>query len=227
MTRLSLLLLVAVGILASASAPEVQTIQGWGIAADPDGDCRFLDSTPKDGKLAIAIPGTYHDFFPVKGKVNGPRVLQNVEGDFVVEVRVAAGITPDKGTELPGKDLSFRAGTLLLWQDSGNFIRLDRAGMIKQGKAVAFVYYHVFQKGQRTLETGPVCKEEATLLRIERKGNKILASWKQGRTSKKLPEQTLELPAKVQVGVGAINSSTQPLRVEFDEFKLTLAKKKN
>src|SRR5438046_3201998 len=73
----------------SAAGDQDKTIEGWGVATDPDGDCKF---TEKDGKLTIAVPGTYHDFHPktepvgkdkeVVGKVNSPRVFQNVEGDF-------------------------------------------------------------------------------------------------------------------------------------------------
>ena len=36
------------------------------------------------------------------------------------------------------------------------------------------------------------------MTRLERKGRKVLASWQQGKTTNKLPDQTLELPAKVQ-----------------------------
>src|SRR5207253_8760435 len=160
----------AVFMAAGATSPvgdKDKVIQGWGVATDPDGDCKF---TEKDGKLTIAVPGTYHDFHPkteplgkdkeVVGKVNGPRVFQTVEGDFAVEVQAAAGIQPEKGTELPKRTFAFRAATLLIWQDADNFVRLEFAGLTQKDKPVGFIYYHVFKNGKRIYSAGPNCKDE-------------------------------------------------------------------
>ncbi len=218
MFRVMIVLLLS-GFLADNLSAGEKSIKGWGQIADPEGDCKF---TEKDGKLILSVPGTRHDFDPRPGyKNNGPRIFQEVEGDFAIDVRISGNIVPNKGTELDGKDYAFRAGTLLVWQDSNNFIRLDRTGMVRGGKNITAAYFHVFKDGKRIFEQSPLIKDEITWLRIERKGNQIMASYAQGMTRRALPNQKNTLPAKVQVAVGAVNASSQPLEVVFDELKLT------
>src|SRR5581483_5922122 len=96
-------MLWAANLLAAAAGQE---LSGWGKIADPEKDCQF---NAAGGKLTIAVPGTPHDFTPLPGyKNNGPRVYQEIEGDFTVEVKVGGNIAPMKGTELPGKNIVFR-----------------------------------------------------------------------------------------------------------------------
>ena len=202
---------------------KTQEIKGWGKAVDPEGDCEFLAGA---GKLTIKVPAGYHDFHPGPDyKANGPRVLREVDGDFTVEVRVSGTLPPDKDTALAGKASSFRAGTLLIWQDDKNFVRLDRAGMIKDGKLFNFAYYHVFKNAERPFSTGPLLKDDVTVLKAQRKGNAIHAWAIQGSKTITLPVQQVDLPARVQVGVGAINASKQALEVHFDKLSLTGGKK--
>ena len=225
MKRVLFFLVVAIVLAGGGHAGEkTREIKGWGKIADPEGDCEFLD---KDGKLIVKVPGTYHDFHPAPPyKNNGPRVYQEVAGDFVVEVKVAATISPEKGKEPKGKNISFRAATLLIWKDGNNFVRLDRAGMWRGGKLYTTTYFHVFKDGKRVFEKSLLVKDEETILRIERKGDTILASTIQGKSVVKLPEQKVQLPNSVQIAVGAINASTQPLEAEFSELKITSAKEK-
>ena len=62
-------------------------------------------------------------------------------------------------------------------------------------------------------------------LRMERKGSRIFGSIStDGNTWKKLhPIDTL-WPSKLKVGLSAINSSTDPFAVRFEEFSLTTKK---
>ena len=94
---------------------------------DPDGDCKLVDANEKEGSLKLWVPATSHDLSPTT--LNGPRVLLEADGDFVVEVRVCGTITAEPGLEYPGRGLSFRSGTLLIWHDAANFMRFDRAGL--------------------------------------------------------------------------------------------------
>ncbi len=218
-----LLTAMAASIAGSAAGEKRLEIKGWGEWTDPDGDCRFREN---GGTLALQVPGGNHDFGPLpKYRINGPRVLQKIEGDFSVEVRVSGVIAPDKNPNPLDKTTLFRAGTLLIWQDSNNFVRLDRAGMVKDGKVSHFAYYHVFKDGKRVYQHGPNIEDKVTVLKIQRTGKTIHASVHQGKSSLKLPEQTVDFPALVQVGVGAINTSQQALEVEFDDFKLTRTQK--
>lgn len=221
--RLFMYSLIAVLVLigSGASGEKDRVIKGWGTIADPEGDCQFLE---QDGRLIIKVPGTIHDLVPFAPyKNNGPRVYQEVTGDFVVEVTVAPTVVPDQGTELPGRNVTFRAGTLLVWQDSNNFIRLDSAGMLKGGRTITTAYFQVFKDGKRIVHLTPSIKDEETVLRIERKGDTILASATQGRSVTKLAQQIVPMPVKVQVAVAAINASTQPLDEVFSNLKITTA----
>ena len=134
---------------------------------------------------------------------------------------LAGTIAANGGTELPGRNVVFRAGTLLVWQDSGNFIRLDRGGLFKNGQTASTAYFHVFKNDKRVVEQAPVIKDEPTYLHLERKGDIIKAYARQGESKRTFPPQKTTLPAKVQIALGAVNASTKPLEIEFSEFSIT------
>ena len=193
---------------------------------DPDGDCKLLDPNEKEGSLKLWVPATPHDMNPSKD--NMARMLVDVEGDFILEARVLGAFNPERGLEWPDRKLSYRAGSLIVWSDQVNFLRLSRSGLFRLDQPVprAYMDFPVFKNGGRIFFASPGCKDEDTVMRIERKGNVFSASWDDGDTRKGIPPQTLNWPAKLKVGVGAINVSTQPFQVAFDGIKLTLGNAK-
>src|SRR5207253_1736686 len=78
-------LTLGAGQVRAAGKPEPEPVgtqlQGWGLALDPGKDCQFL---PDAKSLSIKVPGTWHDLNPDSGKLNAPRVVRTVEGNFVV-----------------------------------------------------------------------------------------------------------------------------------------------
>jgi hypothetical protein len=72
--------------LAFAREEPQPTIEGWGKVIDPDGDCRIGFTS---GILSIVIPPTLHDLSAEAGKMNAPRVVENIEGDFIAQVRIS------------------------------------------------------------------------------------------------------------------------------------------
>jgi regulation of enolase protein 1 (concanavalin A-like superfamily) len=74
------LLAVAGGVAAPAplSRPSEVWSTGWDRPVDPVGDCRF---ERKGDKLTLTVPAR-------EGRKTPPRLLRDVEGDFVVQVRV-------------------------------------------------------------------------------------------------------------------------------------------
>jgi regulation of enolase protein 1 (concanavalin A-like superfamily) len=214
---------IAIAFTPTFAGDKSGTFPGWGTVVNPDGDCTFKTGT---ARLIISVPGGNHDLDSrPEYKINAPRVLQEIEGDFAIEVRVAGTITPDKDMEAPGRNIAFRAGALIVWLDDKNFLRLDRAGMVKDGKQLAFAYFHDYKEGKLVREQGPPLKDEVMLLRIERKGTRFIASAEQGTVVKKMPVVNWKTPAKVQVGVAAINVSRQELHAVFEDLKITAAKK--
>jgi regulation of enolase protein 1 (concanavalin A-like superfamily) len=207
------LLLMASGLSAGEQTPQL--INGWGQTEDPDGDCKI---SAKEGSVTISIPGTAHDLWPGDGrKVNAPRVLQDVEGDFTVQVRVASSVKPENGF--------FRAGTLLIWLDDKTFIRLDSACAHRGGATFDFYcYLHVFKDTQRLVnEQLRPLKDQPTDLRLERRGNRIVASFSQdgARTWKAFGEKTVDLPRKVKVGVAAVQGTNSPFSVTLEDLKIS------
>ena len=52
---------------------------------DPDGDCTI---DLKDGRLTIRVPGRPHGLDAEVDKLNSPRVLREIEGDFIADLKV-------------------------------------------------------------------------------------------------------------------------------------------
>ena len=57
---------------------------GWGQATDPDGDCTIRQA---DETVTIQIPATAHDLSIELNRINAPRVMKEVEGDFRAKSR--------------------------------------------------------------------------------------------------------------------------------------------
>jgi regulation of enolase protein 1 (concanavalin A-like superfamily) len=192
-----------------------QFIAGWGQTEDPDGDCKI---SAREGKVTFSIPGTTHDLWPGgPGRVNAPRILQDVEGDFTVQVTVATSVKPENGF--------FRSGTLLIWLDDKTFVRLDSACAHRDGNTFDFYcYLHVFRNKERLVnEHLRPLKDQPTNLRLERRNTRIVASFSQdgGKTWKAFQEKTLDLPRKLKVGVAAVNGTNSPFTVTLEDFKIS------
>jgi regulation of enolase protein 1 (concanavalin A-like superfamily) len=178
-----------------------------------------VDANDKEGSLKLWSPAEPHDLF--QGRLNAPRVLLEVEGDFTVEVRILGALVAEPGLERADRKLSYRSGSLIVWRDDGNYIRFDRAGLLRTaGRPTPYMDFQLFKDGTRAVAYSPACLDEDATLRIERQENAIRASWQEGEVRKRLPALTVNWPAKVKFGVAAINISTQPFQAAFDGFKL-------
>lgn len=204
------------GAVADEAAPR--EIKAWGEAIDPDRDCTFEGH---NAKFSITIPGKHHDltYTDRYKKLNSPRVLQEVKGDFVLEVKVKAFELPQPKTS-SGGDFSFVSGGLLVWQDDKNFVRLDRAA--EGGSGGPFVWFERFTDGKSARHTLKKTSNEDTLLRVERKDNKLIFSTKdegQEKWSEVLADET-KFPEEVKAGVLAINTTKQEFVANFADLKL-------
>src|SRR3954468_24780799 len=104
----------------AAVGQEPTTGDGWGTPVDPDGDWPIRAG---DGKIPIGVPPGMHDLWygrqEAARRFNAPRVLREVEGDFVAQVRVTA----DWGL---GGQPTFNGAGLLVWDSERQYIRLER-----------------------------------------------------------------------------------------------------
>ncbi len=208
-----------------ATKPEPNagtTSKSWGEFIDPVGDCKF---GLEQHSLTITVPGLEHDLWPGKGNVNAPLALQETAGDFTVEVSVVGLTKAEAGTAISGlaSAAAFHAGTVVIWQDGRNFVRLDRTDMHSKGRAVTSCYLHVFQDGERSGEVAAVVRDTPTQLRLRRHGGYITASYSEdgAKTWRSFPTQRVELRDKVRVGVAALNNTSRPSSATFEGLKLT------
>jgi hypothetical protein len=70
--KISLATLLLTCTALAAPAPQPFTA-GWERSLDPDKDCKFLRDK---GALSIEMPGTDHDYDPLRERVNAPRLLR-------------------------------------------------------------------------------------------------------------------------------------------------------
>jgi hypothetical protein len=200
----------------------LRSVEGWGLLVDPVGDCRFERDADK---LTITVPGEYHDLWPGKGKVNAPLVLQEAEGNFSVEVLVAHLSKAQAGSVIPGlaSSVSFHAGSLVIWHNAENLVRLDRTDMNNAGRAITSCYLHVFQDGERVAEMASIVPDKPTHLRLERRDGRVTASYSHdaGTTWRTVSSANVKLPDKVKVGVSALNNTRRENTAQFEDLRIS------
>jgi len=184
---------------------------GWGQATDPTGDCRFEQM---DGKLTIRVPGTLHNLVTDSGQLSAPTVLSPVRGEFIAMVQVTGSVHPGPKSSVPG-GLPYNGTRLLLWADLDNYVRLERAGMIRNGAFSTYVIFEHFSGGRRALSQ--VLEDRPTHLRLERREGTVYASASHdGVTWSSFPSLEIRLPDELKLGVAAVNTSTKPFAAELE-----------
>lgn len=215
----------AAGAVAKAEPGSVPPLKGkelpgWGVVVDPDGDCTFDN---KKDSLVIGVPGGQHNLNPLP-KINNfsaPRVVQQVTGDFEVQVKVPPFPRPLARVSVePGKPSYVGAG-LLVWADNKNFIRFLRADSGEGPNR--FAGLEAYHDGELALFENAAWPGTGGYLRLERRQGKF--SWAASADGVTWQPQkkplSLDFPPKVSVGVLAVNSTTGRFAPEFSEFKLT------
>jgi regulation of enolase protein 1 (concanavalin A-like superfamily) len=205
------------GHLPPAAPAAAAALPGWGDVFDPDGDC----TVERQGQaLSVNVPATPHDLSAELGQVNSPRVLQAVEGDFSAQVKVCGALRPTTPPSVLGR-VPFQSAGLLLWSDGGNYVRLERAGLNRNGAINSYVGFELRADSQMAGAQSSPLPEQDAWLRVERRGNQVFGSVSSdGRRWTALQPINVTFPAKVQVGVAVVNAAQQPLSVRFEEFQL-------
>jgi regulation of enolase protein 1 (concanavalin A-like superfamily) len=215
-----------VSLVAHAGGNSVRNLPGWGQVIDPDGDCII---TCTNGNLTVTVPGTTHDlssYHSIYKKRNAPRVLQEVDGDFTVQVKISGTFQPGKAGTLP-EAYPFNGAGLLLWDNNENYLRLERNAWITS-HSERFSYLPLFEywKDDKDLMTNtpinkPFFKGRIAYLRLTRRGEQISAAFSNdGINWVQTNPVTAQFPQKIKVGVDTINTSKQLFTVEFSELKL-------
>lgn len=224
-------LLVLTALLAASSLPipqsQAQTkpveIPGWGKAVDPDGDCKF---SVAGARLTIEVPGTPHALVIERNQMNAPRVVREIEGDFVAMVKVIGHFPRGAEAKVAGRRPYHSAGFFLA-KDNQSYIRLEKAEMVFGADNITFVGFELRDGGvpkrmANGLESPLDATLEHTFLRLEREGGKITASVStDGVGWKPLAPMTVDWPAKLLIGVTAGHNTADPFTPAFELLSVT------
>jgi RNA polymerase sigma factor (sigma-70 family) len=192
----------------------------WGTAIDPDGDCKIR---VEKERLAIVLPDSDHALCVERGRMNAPRVLCDVEGDFIAQARVD-GPGPD-GAEGGVKDYRpFHGAGLLLWVDENNYVRLERARLVYEGRNLVYANFELSQDGElaRTGDAGEMpLPDGAIFLRLERHDGAVLAATSpDGVRWTSFDPLDVKPAPQVRVGIVAEQNISEGPTPEFSDFKL-------
>ncbi len=170
--------------------------------------------------MTIDVPGAIHDLGGPLLKVNAPRVMREVDGDFVANVRVVGAFKPGpKSTNRMG--VPYIGAGLLIWSDSDNFIRLERASMLRSGKLLPHLEFVEQEGGYGGAAYVEPFRDGACHLRLERNGSRIIGAVSADGTTWKAfkPVDTI-WPERLKVGMAVITTSSSPVSVRFENFEL-------
>ena len=201
------------------TGPKAETLgkalTGWGNVVDPDGDCKI---STQGKALTMAVPGTLHDLNADIDKFNAPRVLREVEGNFVIQVKVVGDFKPGPKS-MRAKGVPFNGAGIFVWRDSDNYIRLERGAMVRGGKVGSFAVFEEREGGSSGAQHNGQLTPGTTYLKLERRGSRILGfTSKDGSHWTQLKPIDTVWPSQLKVGVDAINSSNEPFKVRFEEL---------
>ena len=191
---------------------------GWDKPVDPDGDCKF---TPDKTVLTIEAPGKQHD---LSFRMNAPRMLRKVEGDFTVQVRVDGDfrLTPETSpatVPIP----SVKAG-LVVMAEGGPRAELVCSSQDNPNVPGQTVLWSVWPTPRSSTGASAAISDAPTYLRLRRGGNRFFASYSQDGVKwadMRQVDQEVEMPARVNVGVIATTTKSVPFKARFDDFRLT------
>jgi regulation of enolase protein 1 (concanavalin A-like superfamily) len=163
------------------------------------------------------VPGKYHDltYLTPAGKLNAPRIVREVEGDFSIQVKVLKFAVPDGETT---DQFAFVSAGLLVWNDGKEFFRVERAAI----GTPPFAYAAGILDGTNSLHQGRQLPDSDTFLRAERKGKKLTFSVRAAEETDwtELLSESFELPAKLHVGVHSVNVVNKEFKAQFQELEL-------
>jgi len=209
-------------------------LRAWGKFVDPRGECQIKR---EPSRVVITAPGTRpYNLLPLEGhNLDAPRLLHEVEGDFILQVKVPPYERPTDKSSSRGKDrVSFRAAGLVLWVDAENLVRYERAsiGEASAGYGGGAPYLHLEQyaDGNRARDEMTMLPDDPaanTWLEIERRGMRLdLRHSPDGKTWQPWkPVIIKNLPPRVSIGIVAQNSTNTDFSPAFENLAVTLTSK--
>jgi len=192
----------------------------WGVLVDPDGDCRLsLDEVRHTATMEV--PGKPHVLSAELGRLNAPRTLRPVSGDFQVRAHVLR-TEPVGGRATTKEYPPYHGGGILLWQDPKNYVRLEIATDLYRGKSRHYANFEYRQKSRLVSSEGQSSEAGSAYLRLERRGDAITASFStDGARWVYFPGLSVTLAEDLKIGLVGINTATKPLVARFEDYRVT------
>ncbi len=199
---------------------EARSPAKWGDVIDPDEDCQVLVDKELQ-RATILVPGTAHLLSAEMGRMNAPRILRDIAGEFEVRVKVTGTSHPGGRTTTTPYNPYHGAG-ILLWQDPENYVRLEIAADLRKGKVFSYANFELRQAGRLAVTWGLKIEDSSTYLRLERRGDVIRGAFSpDGDHWTPFSPMIVDLKDRLKVGVLAVNSASKPLKAGFEEFRVT------
>jgi hypothetical protein len=209
----------AEGATRSNPAESLPLASGSATFIDPDADCGY-EVDEESRAATIRVPGRPHVLSAELGRLNAPRLLWPLRGDFVASVRVAGTNSPAGPTTM--KEFApYHGAGLLLWQGPGDYLRLEIAREVVRGRTRSYINYEYRRAGRLAHSRGETLSEPANFVRLERKGNQVVAAFS-ADADQWVPDLPLDvgLDSRLQIGLVAINTASNALHARFDEFRV-------
>ena len=208
-----------------AQSKPLKMIEGWGSVIDKKNDSKLK---PSSGRLTMTV-GSPRNLNKVISDLSAPRVLQEVEGDFTIQVKVSGDFKPSPASAVAPRGKAYNGAGLLLWFDEDLFLRLERNIWVDAPgiESCHPPLFEVMVKGAPTGTSPPPApatffNNPATWLRLSRKGDSVTGSVSHNGTEWTTGSSvSMPLPKKVSVGVAAVNTSKKSFKVSFEELQLT------
>ena len=193
----------------------------WGRLVTPVADCQ---ATREGDHLTIALPANVPcDLSPAPDKdLAAPCLLQAVAGDFTTQVQVLPSPRPQRYPEAAPHDQTYHFAGLVVWADQGNLIRFGLNGSTDYEAGRPCLDLQCFRDRQDVTRDIRHTTEGPVYVQAERRGDKlILKSSPDGQAWTAYRTCTLTgLPAKLYVGVTAINAGAGSFAPEFANWSL-------
>ena len=194
---------------------------------DPDGNCSLLIDEIRH-TATIKVPGTPPGIPHILSselrppRMNAPRTLRPVNGDFQVFAHVQ-GTEHVGGRPVTQAYAPYHGAGILVWQDPGNYVRLEIATHILKGKPPHYANFE-YREGSLLKDTrGQASDSGSAYLRLSRKGNAITASFSSDNVNwSTFGVLTTTLAPDVQVGLVAINTSARPLVALVEQYRVEI-----
>ncbi len=154
--------------------------------------------------------------------MNAPRLLQEVTGDFDVQVKVSGVIDAGATSAVTGRN-AFQGAGLVVWIDEKNYLRFERIQALRGPVTFTGASFEERNGGSLVTFGDPTQHPlgDTATLKLERRGNVLSAFVKDNDQWVLFKKAPVEMPEKLEVGVLAGHNTSSSLTAEFEDLRIT------